>query len=46
MTNNEVKKRSQRIFGMLLGTLTKFKNESQNKTEAVCWFIKGYVQFT
>lgn len=36
MTNNEVKKRSQRIFGMLLGTLTKFKNESQNKTEAVC----------
>ncbi|CAB4388536.1 hypothetical protein RhiirA5_353828 [Rhizophagus irregularis] len=34
MTNNEVKKRSQRIFGMLLGTLTKFKNESQNKTEA------------
>jgi len=34
MTNNEVKKRSQRLFGMLLGTLTKFKNESQNKTEA------------
>jgi len=34
MNNNEVKKRSQRLFGMLLGTLTKFKNESQNKTEA------------
>uniref|UniRef100_A0A1D1YF59 Uncharacterized protein C26F1.02 n=1 Tax=Anthurium amnicola TaxID=1678845 RepID=A0A1D1YF59_9ARAE len=34
MTNNEVKKRSQRLFGVLLGTLTKFKNESQNKTEA------------
>jgi hypothetical protein len=34
MTNNEVKKRSQRLFGVLLGTLTKFKNEAQNKTEA------------
>lgn len=34
MSNNEVKKRSQRLFGMLLGTLTKFKNESQNKSEA------------
>ncbi|CAG8615280.1 721_t:CDS:2 [Acaulospora morrowiae] len=30
----EVKKRGQRIFGMLMGTLTKFKNDSQNKSEA------------
>ncbi|RHZ89763.1 hypothetical protein Glove_11g72 [Diversispora epigaea] len=30
----EVKKRGQRIFGVLLGTLTKFKNDIQNKTEA------------
>ncbi|CAG8436610.1 9381_t:CDS:2 [Diversispora eburnea] len=34
----EVKKRGQRIFGVLLGTLTKFKNDIQNKTEAQeCW---------
>ncbi|CAG8460818.1 9443_t:CDS:2 [Acaulospora colombiana] len=30
----EVKKRGQRLFGVINGTLTKFKNESQNKTEA------------
>ncbi|CAG8556210.1 4940_t:CDS:2 [Cetraspora pellucida] len=34
MNNKEVKKRSRKMFGVLLDTLTKFKNESQNKTEA------------
>ncbi|CAG8719181.1 15346_t:CDS:2 [Funneliformis caledonium] len=38
MTSNEAKKRGQRLFGVLLGTLTKFKTESQNKSEAKeCW---------
>ncbi|CAJ0887375.1 5396_t:CDS:2 [Entrophospora sp. SA101] len=34
MNNSELKKRGQRMFGVLLGTLTKFKSESQNKSEA------------
>ncbi|CAI2163776.1 11772_t:CDS:2 [Funneliformis geosporum] len=34
ITSNEAKKRGQRLFGVLLGTLTKFKTESQNKSEA------------
>ncbi|CAJ0827762.1 5370_t:CDS:10 [Entrophospora sp. SA101] len=38
MNNSELKKRGQRMFGVLLGTLTKFKSESQNKSEARdCW---------
>ncbi|KAG9286404.1 hypothetical protein G9A89_014570 [Geosiphon pyriformis] len=32
--DGELKRRGQRMFGMILGTLTKFKNDSQNKTEA------------
>ncbi|CAG8685933.1 14071_t:CDS:2, partial [Ambispora leptoticha] len=32
--DGEFKKRGQRMFGMILGTLTKFKNDSQNKSEA------------
>ncbi|CAG8454825.1 10423_t:CDS:2 [Paraglomus occultum] len=34
MNNTELKKRSQRMFGLMMGTLTKFKNDIQNKTEA------------
>ncbi|CAG8599940.1 6812_t:CDS:2, partial [Paraglomus brasilianum] len=38
MNNTELKKRSQRMFGLMMGTLTKFKNDIQNKTEArECW---------
>ncbi|RUS24259.1 pinin/SDK/memA/ protein conserved region-domain-containing protein [Jimgerdemannia flammicorona] len=33
-TNPDVRKRGQRMFANILGTLTKFKNESQHKSEA------------
>ncbi|RUS18472.1 pinin/SDK/memA/ protein conserved region-domain-containing protein [Endogone sp. FLAS-F59071] len=33
-TNPDVRKRGQRMFANILGTLTKFKNEAQHKSEA------------
>lgn len=34
----QTRKRSQRMFGMLLGTLNKFKQETSQKSEAVCFY--------